>query len=91
MSETTFTFQVDETLKEQFIAAAGERNRSGEELLRALMRDFVDREYDEWFRRQVQAGVDDANAGDLVPDEAVEAEFAARREATRRKLAGSGP
>lgn len=44
-------------------------------------------EYDAWFRRQVHAGLDDANAGRLVPGEEVEAEFAARKAATRRRIA----
>lgn len=45
-------------------------------------------EHDAWFRRQVQIGLDSANAGDLVPSEEVEAEAAAWRAETRRKIAG---
>lgn len=95
MSEATFTFRVDASLKEQFTAAARSRDRSGAQLLRDFMRDFVRQqqeaaEHDAWFARQVQAGLDSANAGCLVPGEEVEAEFAARRAETRRKLeAGS--
>lgn len=56
------------------------------------MRDFVLRqqeaaEHDAWFRRQVQVGLDSANAGNLVPADKVEAKFAARRAATRRRQA----
>jgi len=95
MSDTTFTFQVEETLKERFAEAAKIRNRTSEELLRELMHEFLneeqdDAEYDEWFRREVQAGIDDANAGNLIPNEEVEAEFAARKLALRRKLSASG-
>jgi predicted transcriptional regulator len=43
-------------------------------------------EHDAWFRDQVQTGLDSANAGRLVPADEVEAEFAARRVETRRKL-----
>ena len=94
MSEATFTFRVDEALKDQFTTAAKGRDRSGAQLLRDFMRDFVKEqqeaaEHDAWFRRQVQAGLDSANAGRLVPAEDVEAEFAARRTKTRRKLAGA--
>ena len=39
-----------------------------------------------WVRRQVQVGLDSANAGRLVAAEDVEAEFATRRDETRRKL-----
>lgn len=95
MSEATFTFRVDASLKDQFASAARSRDRTGAQLLRDFMRDFVRQqqeaaEHDARFARQVQAGLDSANAGRLVPGETVEAEFAARRAETRRKLeAGS--
>ncbi|MFY0104108.1 hypothetical protein ABTP95_19880, partial [Acinetobacter baumannii] len=68
MSEATFTFRVEEALKEQFSAAAKARDRTSAQLLRDFMRDFVRRqqetaEHDVWFRRQVQAGLDSAAAG----------------------------
>ena len=43
-------------------------------------------EHDAWFRRQVQAGPDSANAGRLIPAAEVEARFAEKRAATRRAL-----
>ena len=46
-------------------------------------------EHDAWFRRQVQAGLDSANAGRLVSAEDVEAEFSARRAETRLKPKGN--
>lgn len=59
------------------------------------MREYVkDRqekaEYDAWFRRQVQIGIESANAGNLIPHEEVEEKFAARRAETLRKLGQSG-
>jgi len=91
MSEATFTFRVDEALKSDFAAAAKSRDRTGAQLLRDFMREFVLQqqelaEHDAWFRRQVQIGLDSANAGQLMPAAEVEAKFAARRAATRRKL-----
>ncbi len=91
MSEATFTFRVDAALKDQFTTAAKGRDRTSAQLLRDFMRDFVQQqqeatEHDTWFRRQVQVGLDSANAGHLVPADEVEAEFAARRAETRRKL-----
>ena len=91
MSEATFTFRVDESLKDEFSSAAKARDRTGAQLLRDFMRDFVKQqheaaEHDAWFRRQVQVGLDSANAGRLVAAEDVEAEFAKRRDETRRKL-----
>lgn len=91
MSEATFTFRVDEALKNEFSTAAKARDRTGAQLLRDFMRDFVQQqqeaaEHDAWFRHQVQTGLDSANAGRLVPAAEVEAKFAARRAATRRRL-----
>src|SRR5690606_12584350 len=58
MSDATFTFRVDEELKSRFAEAAKARDRTGAQLLRDFMRDFVARQeaaqYDTWFREQVQ-------------------------------------
>ena len=94
MSEATFTFRVDEGLKEQFSTAAKSRDRSGAQLLRDFMRDFVKQqqeaaEHDSWFRREVQIGLDAANAGNIVSAEEVEAQAVAWRAQTRRKMAGA--
>lgn len=91
MGEATFTFRVDAGLKDEFSTAAKSRDRTGAQLLRDFMRDFVKQqqdaaEHDAWFRRQVQVGLDSANAGRLVAAKDVEAEFATRRTETRRKL-----
>lgn len=91
MSEATFTFRVDQALKSEFSTAAKLRDRNAAQLLRDFMRDFVRQqqeaaEHDAWFRRQVQIGLDSAHAGHLIPAAEVEAKFAARREATRRRL-----
>jgi predicted transcriptional regulator len=94
MSEATFTFRVDEALKSEFSTVAKARDRSGAQLLRDFMREFVQQQqeaaaYDAWFRRQVQIGLDSANAGNLIPAAEVEAKFAAKRAATRRRLEAS--
>lgn len=91
MNESTFTFRVDDALKSQFAQAAKSRDRSGAQLLRDFMREFVQQqeeaaEHDAWFRRQVQIGIISANAGNLVPAAEVEAKFAARRASTRRRI-----
>lgn len=94
MSEATFTFRVDEGLKDQFSTAAKSRDRTGAQLLRDFMRDFVKQqqeasEHDVWFRREVQIGIDAADAGAVVSAEEVEAEAEAWRAETRRKMAGA--
>lgn len=96
MSEATFTFRVDEELKNEFTTAAKSRDRTGAQLLRDFMRDFVRQQqeaaaHEAWFRQQVQIGLDSANAGDLIPAEEVEAEAVAWRAETRRKMANSVP
>jgi hypothetical protein len=40
MSEATFTFRVDEALKDRFTAAAKSRDWTGGQLLHDFMRDF---------------------------------------------------
>jgi predicted transcriptional regulator len=94
MSETTFTFRVDESLKSEFASAAKRRDRNAAQLLRDFMREFVRQEHeaaehDAWFRRQVHTGLDSANAGHLIPSVEVETKFAAKRAATRRRLEAS--
>ena len=91
MNTATFTFRVDDELKDQFAKAAKDNDRTGAQLLRDFMRDFVRQQseadaYDTWFRQQVQLGLDSANAGNLISDDEVEARFAARRAAARKKL-----
>lgn len=94
MSEATFTFRVDEELKNQFSTAAKSRDRTGAQLLRDFMRDFVKQqqeaaEHDAWFRREVQIGLDSANSGNLISNEEVEAEAQVWRAETRRKMCGN--
>lgn len=94
MSEATFTFRVDDALKSQFSQAAKSRDRSGAQLLRDFMREVVQQQqeaakHDAWFRHQVQVGIDSADSGNLVTAAEVEAKFAARRAATRRRLEAS--
>lgn len=92
MNEATLTFRVDEALKDQFSTAAKSRDITAAQLLRDYMRDFVSQQqsssYDTWLREQVQAGLESANAGRLIEADKVEAEFKARREATKRRLSG---
>lgn len=58
MSEATFTFRVDEALKNDFANAAKDRDRTAAQLLRDFMREYVQRQqqaagHDAWLRRQV--------------------------------------
>jgi len=94
MNEATFTFRVDETLKNQFATAAKSRDRTSAQLMRDFMRDFVRQQqeaaaHDAWFRLQIQTGLDAANTGDVVSAEEVEDEAMAWRAKIQRKLTGA--
>lgn len=86
MSEATFTFRVDEALKNEFADAAKARDRTGAQLLRDFMRQYVkaqsEESYDAWLRESVTRAKASADAGDLVSSAEVEAYFAAKRKAS---------
>lgn len=91
--ETTFTLRVDEQLKNRFSELAKEEDRSAAQLVRDFMRSFVQqhqsrKDHDEWFRTEIQAGIESANAGRVQTSDDVEAFFAQRRAATRDRLVG---
>lgn len=92
MSEATFTFRVEESLKQDFSSFAKTIDRSGAQLLRDFMRDFVKQQqeaasYDAWFQKQVQIGLYEANAGQLIPNEDVKSRFEEKRASLLAKLA----
>ena len=92
MAEATFTFRVEESFKKEFSSFAKDMDRSGAQLLRDFMRDFVKQQqeaasYDAWYQKQVQIGLDEANAGQLVPQEEVKSRFEAKRASLLAKLA----
>ena len=92
MTEATFTFRVEESLKQEFSSFAKDIDRSGAQLLRDFMRDFVKQQqeaasYDAWFQKQVEMGLDEANAGQLVSQEEVKSRFEAKRASLLAKLA----
>ena len=91
MSETAFTFRVDNALKTAFSTAAEAHDQTGAQLLRHFMRDYVKQqqeaaEYDAWLRVEVERSRVSADIGNLVPAAEVDTEFAVRRAATRRRL-----
>jgi predicted transcriptional regulator len=93
MNQATFTFRVDEGLKDEFSIAAKSRDRTGAQLLRDYMRDFVrqqqeDSAHDAYIRREVQIGLDAANAGDVVSAQEIESQAAQWRAQMQRKLSG---
>ena len=95
MTEATLTFRVDADLKDSFANAAKGRDRTAAQLLRDFMRDYVSQqlqqsEHDAWFRAQVRAGIEAADAGDWVSSSEVEAEATVWRKQIARKPSGAG-
>jgi predicted transcriptional regulator len=71
MTESTFTFRVDEELKSAFAEAAKAQDRTAAQLLRVLMREAVEREqtareHDEWFRAEVEEAIREADDPNTV-------------------------
>ena len=82
--EAVFTMKLESELRDEFMAAAEAAHRPASQVLRELMREFVQRqrdtsEYDDFLRSKVEAGRVSMRAGMGRFNEDVEAEFAARR------------
>ena len=82
--KAVFTMKLEPELRTEFMAAAEAAHRPASQVLRELMREFVQRqrearEYDEFLRRKVEAGRASMRAGLGQSNDEVEAEFAARR------------
>lgn len=87
--EAVFTMKLENSLREEFIAAAKASDRPASQVIRELMRDYIRRQdesraYDTYLAQKVEKGRQDIRAGNVVSNEEVEAQFAARR----AKLAG---
>ncbi|MBP2168735.1 putative transcriptional regulator [Erwinia toletana] len=88
MTLATLNLRIDAELKAAFLEAAKAMDRNGSQLIRDLMRETIQRQHDAWFREQVQAGIAQANRGEVLSGESVEASAVAWREQATKKLAG---
>ena len=82
--EAVFTMKLEPELRADFMAAAHAAHRPASQLLRELMRDYIQRqhearEYDAYLLNKVEAGRASLRAGRGRSNEDVEAVFAARR------------
>jgi predicted transcriptional regulator len=82
--EAIFTMKLEPELRDQFMAAAEAMHRPASQVVRELMREFIQhqrdaRDYDEFLRSKVQAAQAQRKAGQHFANEDVEAEFAALR------------
>lgn len=82
--EAVFTMKLEPELRDEFMAEAEAVHRPASQVLRELMREFVQRqrkarEYDDFLRRKVEVGRASMHAGQGRSNDEVEAEFAIRR------------
>ncbi len=73
-----FTVEVDAELRDRFLAEAEAAERPASQLLGELMREFVERQrqardYDAWFRAEVEQGLREADDPNVprIPNEEV--------------------
>ena len=82
--DAVFTMKLEPELRAEFLAEAEAAHRPASQILREMMREFIQRQrdardYDAFLRRKVEAARASMRAGQGRPDDEVEAEFAARR------------
>ena len=84
MKEAVFTMKLETELRDQFMAEAEAAHRPASQVMRELMREFVQRqrqarEHDEFLQRKVEVARASVKAGRGRSNDEVEAKFAARR------------
>ena len=84
--EAVFTMKLEPELRADFIAETQAAHRPASQVVRDLMREYVQRqretrEYGEFLARKVEAGRTSMRAGTWKSNDEVEALFAARRKA----------
>lgn len=87
--EAVFTMKLEPELREQFMAAADASHRPASQIVREMMREFIQRqrearEYDTFLRGKVDLARESVRAGIGRTNEEVESKFAARRAELRR-------
>jgi predicted transcriptional regulator len=91
--EAVFTMKLEPELRADFMAAAEASHRPASQIMRELMREFVQRqsearEYETFLRSKVAGAREQIISGDYASADDVEARFAARR-AQRASKAGN--
>lgn len=84
MEKAIFTMKLDQALRDEFVHAAAVADRTASQLMRDLMRSYLDQqkkqsEYEEYYRQRVEAGRKSLRAGLGTPNDEVEALFSAMR------------
>lgn len=79
-----FTMKLEPALRDEFMSAAEASHRPASQVVRELMREFVQRQQErrdhtDFLQHKVDVARTSISAGQGRPNEAVEADFAARR------------
>jgi predicted transcriptional regulator len=82
--QAVFTMKLEPELRDEFMAEAEASHRPASQIMRELMREFVQhqreaREYDAYLRGKVEAGRASMRGGQGRSNDEVEAEFVSRR------------
>jgi predicted transcriptional regulator len=93
--EAVFTMKLEPELRAEFMAEAEAIHRPASQILRELMREFVQRqrearEYDEFLRSKVADAREQIRNGDYASAGDVEARFTARRAQLLAKAGSAG-
>ena len=92
MSESTFTFRVDDDLKAAFTAAAKDNDRTAAQILRETMREYIAAEapptpeYVAWLRGKVEKSRAQIARGEYLTNEEMEQRMAEKRSKLRERI-----
>lgn len=89
--EAVFTMKLEPELRAEFMAAAAGEDRPASQVVRELMRTYIEqRRYDEYLRHKVEMARKQRAAGLHFSNEEVEAEAEARRAGLLRRADEGG-
>jgi predicted transcriptional regulator len=88
--QAVFTMKLEPELREQFMAEAEASHRPASQIVREMMRQFVQtqqesREYEAFLQRKVDSARVSMRAGEGLTNDEVETQFAARRAQAAKK------
>lgn len=88
--QAVFTMKLEPELREEFMAEAEASHRPASQIVREMMRQYVQtqrdsREYEAFLQRKVDSARVSMRAGEGLTNDEVEAQFAARRAQVTKK------
>ncbi|WKN23090.1 CopG family ribbon-helix-helix protein [Azotobacter vinelandii] len=94
-NKAIFTMKLEPELRDSFMAAAAAADRPASQVVRELMRDYIERqrqadEYREYLSHKVQRARAQRDAGEFATNADVEAQAAARRETLLKQAKEAG-